>query len=112
MSKSLFFAQLLSDVTGVPVEAVIVPECSALGAAICAGVGASLYPNVVEGANRFATERRSFLPDPLRHAAYQSHYDRWLEMRAARQKVDELAESSAIQAFIQQAASRARAIHQ
>lgn len=103
MSKSLFFAQLLSDVTGVPVEAVIVPECSALGAAICAGVGASLYPNVVEGANRFATERRSFLPDPLRHAAYQSHYDCWLEMRAARQKVDELAESSAIQAFIQQA---------
>jgi sugar (pentulose or hexulose) kinase/phosphoglycerate dehydrogenase-like enzyme/ribulose-5-phosphate 4-epimerase/fuculose-1-phosphate aldolase/putative sterol carrier protein len=106
MSKSLFFAQLLSDVTGIPVEAVIVPECSALGAAICAGVGASLYPNVVEGANRFATERRSFLPDPLRHADYQSHYDRWLEMRAARQKVDELAESSAIQAFIQQTAKQ------
>jgi sugar (pentulose or hexulose) kinase/phosphoglycerate dehydrogenase-like enzyme/ribulose-5-phosphate 4-epimerase/fuculose-1-phosphate aldolase/putative sterol carrier protein len=103
MSKSIFFAQLLSDVTGVPIEAVLVPECSALGAAICAGVGASLYSNIVEGAKRFASGRRSFLPDPHRRAAYQSHYDRWLEMRAARQKVDELAESSAIQAFIQQA---------
>ena len=40
MSKSAFFAQLLSDVLGVPVEAAQVPECSALGAAICAGVGA------------------------------------------------------------------------
>ncbi len=86
-----------------PIEAVLVPECSALGAAICAGVGASLYSNIVEGAKRFASGRRSFLPDPHRRAAYQSHYDRWLEMRAARQKVDELAESSAIQAIIQQA---------
>jgi autoinducer 2 (AI-2) kinase len=104
MSKSIFFAQLLSDVIGVPVEAVLVPECSALGAAICAGVGASFYSNIVDGAKRFASGRRSLLPDRLRQAAYQSHYERWLEMRAARQKVDELAESSAIQAFLQHAA--------
>ena len=103
MSKSTFFAQLLSDVSGIPVEAALVPECSALGAAICAGVGASLYPNIAEGAKRFAGGRHRFLPDPSRHRAYQSYYDHWLEMRAASQKADEVAESSAIQAFIQQA---------
>ena len=104
MSKSAFFAQLLSDVLGVPVEAAQVPECSALGAAICAGVGARLYGNVVDGAKRFACGLRSFAPDPARRSAYQLYYDRWLEVRAARQKADELAESSAIQAIMAKAA--------
>jgi L-ribulose-5-phosphate 4-epimerase len=104
MSNSAFFAQLLSDVIGVPVEAVQVPECSALGAAICAGVGANLYANIVDGAKRFASGRRSFPPNSARHSAYQPHYDRWLEVRAAREKADELAESSAIQAMMTEAA--------
>jgi autoinducer 2 (AI-2) kinase len=104
MSKSAFFAQLLSDVIGVPIEAVQVPECSALGAAICAGVGANLYANIVDGAQRFAGGWRSFPPDSERRSAYQSHYNCWLEMRAARETADELAESSAIQAMLTQAA--------
>ena len=104
MSKSAFFAQLLSDVIGVPVEAVQVPECSALGAAICAGVGANLYTSIVDGAKRFASGWRSFPPDLARRSAYQSHYNRWLEVRAAREKADELAESSALQAIMAKAA--------
>ena len=104
MSKSAFFAQLLSDVLGVPVEAAQVPECSALGAAICAGVGARLYGNVVDGTERFAAGMRGFAPDPARCSAYQLYYDRWLEVRAARETADELAESSAIQAIMAKAA--------
>jgi len=104
MSKSAFFAQLLSDVLGMPVEATQVPECSALGAAICAGVGARLYDNVVEGARRFACGLRAFAPDSARRAAYQLYYDRWLEVRAARRKADELAESNAIEAILAKAA--------
>jgi L-ribulose-5-phosphate 4-epimerase len=104
MSKSAFFAQLLSDVLGVPVEAAQVPECSALGAAICAGVGARLYGNVVEGARRFACGLRTFAPDSARRAAYQLYYDRWLEVRAARQRADELVESNAIEAIMAKAA--------
>ena len=104
MSKSAFFAQLLSDVLGTPVEAAQVPECSALGAAICAGVGAGLYDNVVDGAKRFAGPLGGFAPDPTRRSVYQSHYDRWLEVGAARQKADELAESNAIEAIMAKAA--------
>jgi sugar (pentulose or hexulose) kinase/phosphoglycerate dehydrogenase-like enzyme/ribulose-5-phosphate 4-epimerase/fuculose-1-phosphate aldolase/putative sterol carrier protein len=107
MSKSAFFAQLLSDVIGVPVEAARVPECSALGAAICAGVGAGLYDSVVDGAKRFAGGLREFAPDPARRSAYQLHYDRWLEVRAARQKADEIAASSAVQAILAKAAENA-----
>ena len=105
MSKSAFFAQLLSDVIGVPVETARVPECSALGAAICAGVGARLYGNVADGAKRFACGLRSFAPDPVRRSAYQLHYDRWLELRMARQRADELAESNAIEVIMAKAAA-------
>ena len=108
MSKSTFFAQLLADVLGVNIEAAQVPECSALGAAICAGVGARLYPNVAEGARRFASGVRVFVADPTRHSAYQSYYDRWLEVRAARENADELAQSGAIQSIMEHAAKSTR----
>jgi sugar (pentulose or hexulose) kinase/phosphoglycerate dehydrogenase-like enzyme/ribulose-5-phosphate 4-epimerase/fuculose-1-phosphate aldolase/putative sterol carrier protein len=104
MSRSAFFAQLLADVLGVTIEVGQVPESSALGAAICAGVGARLYPNVAEGAKRFVSGLRAFAPDRARRLAYQSYYDRWVEIRAAREEADELAESSATQALMQTAA--------
>jgi phosphoglycerate dehydrogenase-like enzyme/sugar (pentulose or hexulose) kinase/ribulose-5-phosphate 4-epimerase/fuculose-1-phosphate aldolase/putative sterol carrier protein len=104
MSKSGFFAQLLADVLGVAVEAAQMPECSALGAAICAGVGAGLYGNLVDGAKRFGSGVRRFAPDPARRSAYHSHYYRWLEIRAARQQADEIAESGALQAIMAKAA--------
>ena len=103
MSKSQFFAQILADVLGVPVEVAKVPECSALGAAICAGVGAGLYSNLVDGAKRFGGGLRGFMPDPARRAAYQSHYTRWMELRGARQHADEIAESGALQAILAKA---------
>ena len=37
-------------------------------------------------------------------SAYQSYYDRWLELRVARQEADELAESNAIEAIMAKAA--------
>ena len=104
MSKSAFFAQLLSDVLGMPVEAAQLPECSALGAAICAGVGARLYGSVAEGAKRFASEVCGFAPNAARRFAYQSHYDHWVEARAERQKADEIAESNAVQVIMAKAA--------
>ncbi|MGB7949542.1 MAG: NAD(P)-dependent oxidoreductase, partial [Candidatus Binatia bacterium] len=104
MSKSPFFAQLLADVIGVPVEVARVPECSALGAAICAGVGAGLYESVVHGVQRFAGGLRRFAPDSARQSIYQLDYDRWLEIRDARRPSDEIAESSALQAIVTRAA--------
>lgn len=104
MSKSPFFAQLLSDVLGVIIEVVQVPECSALGAAICAGVGAGLYSNLVEGARRFTPALRGFAPDSARRAAYQLYYDHWVELCGARQRADELAESNALQGIMTKAA--------
>jgi sugar (pentulose or hexulose) kinase/phosphoglycerate dehydrogenase-like enzyme/ribulose-5-phosphate 4-epimerase/fuculose-1-phosphate aldolase/putative sterol carrier protein len=100
MSKSGLFAQILADVLGVPVEAAQVPECSALGAAICAGVGTGLDGNLVDGAKRFGSALRRFAPDPARRLAYQSYYDHWLEVRAALQQADEIAESGAVQAIM------------
>ena len=90
--------------SALPVEAARVSECSALGAAICAGVGARLYDDIAAGAKRHASATRRFAPDPGRSSAYQSYYARWMEVRAARQQADELAESGAIQAILANAA--------
>jgi autoinducer 2 (AI-2) kinase len=109
MSKSAFFAQLLADVLGAPVEVAQVPECSALGAAICAGAGAGLYSKIVDGAKRFGSGVRRFAPDPVRRSAYESYYHRWLELRAARQQADEIAESTAIQAIMAKTAEKTAA---
>ncbi len=103
MSRSAFFSQLLSDVLGLPVEAAQLPECSALGAAICAGVGAGLYRNVEDGAKHFGSGVRRYAPDPARSSTYQSLYDRWLEVREAHQEADEIAASGALQAIMTQA---------
>jgi autoinducer 2 (AI-2) kinase len=100
MSRSRFFAQVLADVIGVPVAAARTSECSALGAAICAGVGSGLYSNLVDGAKRFGSVLQCFEPDPARRSSYQSHYERWLEVRAARRQADEIAESGALQAIM------------
>lgn len=104
MSKSGFFAQLLSDVLGVPVEVARVPECSGLGAAICAGVGAGVYKNIDDGAKRFSNGVSCYDPDPARRLSYQSLYDHWLEIRAARRQADEIAESVVLQAMMANAA--------
>ena len=52
VSRSAFFAQLLADVLGRPVEVTAVHEASALGAALCAGVGAGVFADLREGAAR------------------------------------------------------------
>ena len=105
MSQSAFFAQLLSDVLGAPVETARVLECSALGAAICAGVGARLYGDIATAAKRHASATRRFAPDPGRSSAYQSYYARLDgSTRSASTGRRAAAESGAIEAIFANAA--------
>jgi autoinducer 2 (AI-2) kinase len=84
LSRSAFFTQLLSDVSGRTVEVSATPEASALGAAICAGVGAGVFRDLAEGADGLARVARRHQPEPQRAAAYQDLYRGWQELRASR----------------------------
>lgn len=76
MSRSALWTQILSDVTGMAVRVPSTMETSALGAAICAGVGAGVYDDLVGGAKRVAAVSRERLPGPDSEK-YQRLYEGW-----------------------------------
>ncbi len=83
MSRSEVFAQVVSDVLGLPVEVGATPESTALGAALCAGVAAGVFADLAEGAQRFRGQARTVLPDGERARAYDELYGGWQKLRAA-----------------------------
>ena len=68
MSRSEVFAQVVSDVLGLPVEVGATRESTALGAALCAGVAAGVFADLAEGAQTFRSQARTLQPDASGHA--------------------------------------------
>jgi CO/xanthine dehydrogenase Mo-binding subunit len=72
--------QIVADTLGVPVRIPAVKESTALGAAIYAGVGAGLYSDASSTAADLVRFERTFEPQPAAVAAYDSLYEKWLEL--------------------------------
>ena len=89
MSRSALWTQIVSDVTGRRVMVPATPEVSALGAAICAGVGAGVFPSIRVGADRLFSIAREHQPgaDTVR---YERLYNGWRDALALRAEGDEL----------------------
>jgi sugar (pentulose or hexulose) kinase len=85
MVRSDTFVRLLADVIGRPIRVADVPEVSALGAAMCAAVGAGLYGSLAE-AQAMAPPLRCLEPDPAVVADYQDFYRRWRGLDTALRK--------------------------
>jgi len=77
-SHGAMWAQILADVHGVPVHVPVVKESTALGAAICAGLGAGIYSSL-DDVDRLVRFERTVEPDPVAVAAYEDLYPAWLE---------------------------------
>jgi autoinducer-2 kinase len=75
-AKGTLWPRILADVLDVPVLVPKVKESTALGAAICAGVGAGLYPSLAEG-SRLARFEATVEPDPVAVAQYRPLYTQW-----------------------------------
>lgn len=78
LSRSSLWTEILSDVLGRPLTVAATPEVSALGAAICAGVGARLFEDHVRGASNLDLPVRKHVPGPDREE-YQVLYAGWKE---------------------------------
>ena len=70
----------MADVLGVPVHIPAITESSALGAAICAGVGAGVYTDLLELRPALRRRAATFEPDPAAAAAYDESYATWREV--------------------------------
>jgi autoinducer 2 (AI-2) kinase len=73
------WSQTLADVLGLPVHVPAVRESTALGAAVCAGVGAGLFDALTD-ASRLVRFERTHEPDAGAAAAYDELYRNWLEV--------------------------------
>jgi xylulokinase len=66
---------MLSDTLGVKVNTVTSKEGPALGAAILAGVGAQIYPNVQEACRKIIRIKTEQRPNTINEIEYQKYYD-------------------------------------
>jgi xylulokinase len=69
----------VADATGLPVDAVAVPEGAARGAGFFARMGAGLETSLNDS-NRWASVGRTIEPDPLWSAATQARYQHFYEL--------------------------------
>ena len=77
-TKSWFWMQIHSDVSGVPIYIPKVQDAPLLGSAILASVAAGLYPNVAEAAKHMVKIRDKVEPDRETHEAYRFYVDQYV----------------------------------
>ncbi len=81
-SKGKLWCQILSDVTGVPVNVPVVKEATALGCAIAAGVAAGVYSSLADTGEALVRWEREYQPDVANHAKYLVQKANWQEVYA------------------------------
>jgi len=77
-AKGQLWPQIIADVLGLPVHVPVVTESSALGAALCAGVGAGIWSGLGDLGPDLRQRAATFEPDARAVAGYDDRYDTWL----------------------------------
>lgn len=73
-TRNPVWMQLKADITGLTVAAVALPEPTALGAALLAGIGAGVYPDHRGAGEAVDVPYATWLPDPARSARFDRAY--------------------------------------
>jgi len=92
-AKGHLWPQIVADVLGIPLHIPVVKESTALGAAVCAGVGVGLWANTDEAASAVAAFERTVEPDDKASAAYAGLAEQWFKIYSGSM---ELAESGLV----------------
>lgn len=77
MTKSRELMQLHADVTGVPITITEVGDAVALGSSMLGAVGAGVYKDVTEAADKMVKEIDRMEPDAAKHDEYQFYFDKY-----------------------------------
>jgi xylulokinase len=73
-TKSELWNQIQADVYGRPVSTLKVTDAAPLGAAICAGVGVGLFPDIPDGVRRMVRINKTYQPIAENVAVYEELY--------------------------------------
>ena len=93
ITRSATWTEIISNVTNCSVHVSASAEATALGAAICAGVGAGIFPDLATGAKKLSRTAREHQPG-IDSPAYQSLYADWQSLRQERRPADMVAASN------------------
>lgn len=74
-AKSRLWNQIAANVYGVSAAKTMIPEAGLVGAAICAGLGAGIFPSAQEAARSIVRIEQHFEPDPKLRARYDEMFD-------------------------------------
>lgn len=80
-TRSSLYVDILANVMSLPVIVPRFREGTAVGAAICAGVGAGTYASFEEGMQALAQPDRVTQPDSDAASQYNGHYQQWIKTR-------------------------------
>jgi autoinducer 2 (AI-2) kinase len=81
-SKGRLWPQIVADVLGVPLRIPVVKEATALGAAICAGVGIGTFRSFPDAIERTVSFEREVEPRPEFGPIYAEMKERWTAVYA------------------------------
>lgn len=88
-SRSQALVDMLPQVLGYPVAVAKLAEVAGLGAALCAAVGAGVYPDLAQAAEAMVGPATIAEPDQSLVAEYVDHYERWLAAFRTLEKLSE-----------------------
>ena len=71
------WCQMFADVLNKPVELTEVSELGALGAAMCAGIGAGLFTDCADAVNKCVKITKTYKPDPKKVDEYEKAFKVW-----------------------------------
>ncbi|MGL4741774.1 MAG: autoinducer-2 kinase [Sarcina sp.] len=79
-SKSDLWCQIIADVLNVNVKIPVIKEATALGCAICAGVGAGIYKDISSASKSLVIFEKEFSPNISNVEIYKNIYETWLKL--------------------------------
>lgn len=82
-SRSELWSQMFADALNLAVEVPDADEAGALGAAVCAGVGAGVYGSLDEATERVVRILRTHEPDPENHGRLTEAYETYTAIAQA-----------------------------
>jgi autoinducer 2 (AI-2) kinase len=80
LTRSLFWRQMLADVTGLKIRMGQVIEASSLGAAICAATAAEIYDSLPDAVPNMVVLEPELSPREDIHNQYKTYFTRWQTM--------------------------------
>jgi autoinducer 2 (AI-2) kinase len=76
-SKSELWCQIVADVLNMKVKVPVVKETTALGAAICAGVGAGIYDSFSHAMEQVVKFEKTYYPNEANRSVYDKLFKKW-----------------------------------